>query len=109
MGCNVILLGFYKMISKKVRRHSGRKIAKIYHPKDCPYEFEWWSDWDDYRDSSRSPTDKTKLRKVPKGGPRYWNGESYDFFEREKYNKKIKKQVKIRKAQTKKFINIRNN
>lgn len=50
------------MITKKDRRHSGRKVDTPYHPEQEPYEKEYWSDWDDYRDSQRTPLTKDDMK-----------------------------------------------
>lgn len=91
------------MISRKIRRHSGRvyptttvKAKKRDIINACLDPQEHWSDWDDYRDSMRSPNDKTKLRKISaKKGAWY---QKLNIPERAKFNKKIKKETRIRKV-----------
>ena len=87
----------FLMSSKKNRRQSGRvtprstlKGKKEEIINECLEPQPFWDDWVDYRDGQRSPVDKTKLRKV------YRKLED-DYFEREKYNKKLKKLIKRRK------------
>lgn len=84
--------------NKKVRRHSGRytpnlemkgKFSEMISNAEEPQEE--YNDWLEYRDGYRGDSDRTKLVKG-KGG--FWQ----DKKEIEKNNKKIKKQLKIRKA-----------
>ncbi len=89
-------------LSHKDRRHSGRKYPKIFGPQrildeegifvDC-----YWNDWIDWRDSFRCNFDKTHLFKKRRGcfcmSPE----------EIRISNKKIKKQIAIRKAKKRKF------
>lgn len=88
------------MTTKKDRRHSGRTYQKpIIKTKKqdiinkCLEPQEHWSDWNDYRDGQRGPVDKTKLREVSKGLK-----DEDDYFERRRYNKKIKREIRIRKS-----------
>ena len=93
------------MATKKDRRHSGwitpistikAKRSEIIN--ECLEPQPHYSDWDDYRDSQRSPSDKTKLRKTSKG-----LDDNDDYFKRRRYNKKIKREIKIRKVRKKIF------
>lgn len=87
--------------NRKERRHSGRKYPYCSYPNWLLEEngiiLDWyWDDWVDYRDGFRDCRDKNKLRKQ---GRSYW-------MEREeviRWNDKIKKQIKIRKAKKKRI------
>ena len=82
------------MISKKQRRHDGRKVTKIYNPKELPYEETKWDDWGERRDGLRGYDDKTKIRNKDMNFS--------DTLEVERYNKKNKKLLKrrmLRKAE----------
>jgi hypothetical protein len=50
------------VISRHDRRHSGRRTAKIYHPEIYPYEWDWYDDWNNYRDGMRDLGDRSKIR-----------------------------------------------
>lgn len=84
--------------NRKTRRHSGRYTPQL-HQKGKFSEIianaeeprEEYDNWRNYRDGFRDCGDKTKLRKK-KGG--FWIDEE----EIKKFNKKIKKQIAIRKA-----------
>jgi len=84
--------------NKKVRRHSGRYTPLI-HQKgkfsdmiaDAEEPIEEYDDWMEYRDGQRGDYDKTKLRK-DKGS--LWQDEE----EVRKINKKIRKQLAIKRA-----------
>lgn len=77
----------FAIMNRKIRRHDGRQIEKIYHPEEFPYERTFWNDWNDYRDGWREwwPKDKTRFR--PEGITSRYNEEI------KKNNKKIKKQL----------------
>jgi hypothetical protein len=77
------------MVNKKDRRHSGRIISVIYNPKDNPYEETYWNDWIDYRDGFRFNSDKSLIRNK--------NASYSGCFNIDKYNKKNKKMLIIRK------------
>ncbi len=88
--------------NKKVRRHSGRKYPKIFGPQrildeEGIFVDYYWDDWGDYRDCWRHSSDKTHFF-------RKWRGCCLDEEEVYKINKKIKKQIAIRKAKKRKSI-----
>ena len=53
------------MVTKKVRRHSGREENVVYDPQQ-PYESIRWSEWDNYRDGMRDiwPGDVTLFKRL---------------------------------------------
>ena len=81
------------VITRHDRRHSGRKVAVIYHPEKYPYEWEWWSDWDDYRDGQRNLTDRSRIR--PTKGLAQWFIDNCEIVQD---NWKLKRKEKIRRA-----------
>jgi hypothetical protein len=85
------------VITRHDRRHSGRRIAKIYHPEKYPDEFEWWDDWTDYRDGQRAPIDRSKIR--PTRGIAQWFLDNMHILHD---NLKIKIKEKIRRIRKKK-------
>lgn len=82
------------MVTKKDRRHSGRKVIVIPHPEKYPYENTYWDDWSDYRDGFRGSRDKTLIRKR---GPGYGRYKKFDP-EVARINEKLKRYAQIRKA-----------
>ena len=80
------------VVTRHDRRHSGRRVAKIYHPENNPLEFEWWDDWTDFRDGQRSPVDGSKIR--PEKGLAQW---FIDHCHIKEYNKKLKLKERIRR------------
>ena len=80
------------MKTKKDRRNSGRVFSRIVNPiEDCYcYCKEYWNDWVDYRDGLRGYGDKTKLRSIHMAFS--------DFLNVARWNMKIKKQIRIRRA-----------
>ena len=82
------------MVTKKDRRHSGRKVIVIPHPEDNPCEKTYWDDWSNYRDGFRGSRDKTLIRKRGPGYGRYPKLNP----EIARINEKLKKHAKIRKA-----------
>lgn len=90
-------------ISRKVRRHSGRKYPKQFYPQKLLEENliepePNWDDWKDYRDGLRNTYGGNKLIR---GG--FSNRGSGDE-EIGQSNKKIRKQIWIRMARKLKFI-----
>ena len=87
-------------LSKKQRRHSGRRYPKIFGPqrildKEGIFVDYYWDEWMDWRDGWRYGSDKTHLFKK---GCSWMSRE-----ERKKSNNKIKKQIVIRNAKKRKF------
>lgn len=82
-----------KILSKKDRRNSGRQEDINYDPINCPYYFEYWDDWNDYRDCMRSGNlgDGSKILN-PKGIFYCWDENL------PRRNKKNKMLLKRRKA-----------
>ncbi len=87
--------------NKKIRRHSGRRYTKIFGPQrildeEGIFVDYYWDDWADYRDGWRHNGNMTHLFKNGRGcscmSPE----------EIEESNKKIKKQIAIRKAKKRK-------
>jgi len=85
------------MPTRKDRRHSGRtypestiKGKKKEIVDKCLEPAEQWDDWIEHRDGCRGYDDKTRIR------PKQMS--HADVFEVEKYNKKNKKLLKVRKA-----------
>ncbi|MBW2982349.1 hypothetical protein KY343_05700 [Candidatus Woesearchaeota archaeon] len=74
--------------TKKVRRHSGRKTISS-SCEGCP-DITLYDEWLNYRDSARGYNDKTKLNN--KGGYHF------EYWSWDRWNKKIKRDLKIRKA-----------
>jgi hypothetical protein len=100
LTCNEDLVGaspagsFY-MITRKERRHSGRETAELLIPakiarEECIENIQYWDDWNDWRDGMRHNGDNTMLR-----SSNMCCAKSFDV---DKYNVKIKKQIKIREA-----------
>lgn len=86
--------------NKKVRRHSGRIYPKIFGPQrildeEGIFVDYYWNDWFDWRDGWRHGSDQTHLFKNGRGCSCMSPGEI------RKSNKKIKKQIAIRKAKKK--------
>lgn len=84
-------------MNRKKRRHSGRvaplptvKAKKEVLINECLEPQEFYDDWEDYRDGFRGDNDKTKLQSE--------NAYFAENFEVKRWNKKIKRQIKIRKA-----------
>ncbi|MFA5857409.1 MAG: hypothetical protein WC867_08665 [Candidatus Pacearchaeota archaeon] len=80
------------LISKKDRRHSGRRTYFI-NDNDYPYLETKWDDWRDYRDSFRGNNDRTLIKKSALGYGRINKEPKID-----KNNKKLKRYYKIRKT-----------
>ena len=78
------------MARTKDRRNSGRWTPTIYDPKEEPYETVYWDDWNDWRDGFRFPNDNSQLRSLHT----WWS----ERLEIKKYNEKLKKLFKRRKA-----------
>jgi len=76
--------------TKKDRRNSGRKVLKIYHPEELPYETVYWDNWIDFRDGMRGYNDHTKI--MPQKAC------LSDWFDAKRWNKKNKRMAKIREA-----------
>lgn len=83
--------------TQKTRRHSGRvtPLSTIRHKKpeiieECLEPQEMYNDWENFRDGFRGYDDRTKLRDK--------NMRLGEYFEVERWNKKIKKQNKVREA-----------
>lgn len=49
------------MLTKKDRRHSGRKTIHV-NDKDYPYQETFWDDWNDYRDGFRGSRDRSLIK-----------------------------------------------
>jgi hypothetical protein len=99
---NIIYSKFF--LSKKDKRHSGRCYPKLFYPQRVLEEnyifVDWyWGDWVDYRDGFRDCSDKNKLRKE---NGSYWD----DMSDIKRWNKKIKRQISIRKSKNYKFTII---
>lgn len=82
--------------TRKVRRHSGRKYARVLGPQkildhDGVFLDYFWDDWHDYRDGMR---DRTQWKGYPRS---FWDEEEVIII-----NKKLLKHLKIRKARRKK-------
>ena len=84
-------------INKKIRRHSGRitpgvvkGINKQFLIDNCIEPQSYWDDWMDYRDGQRNYDDRSKLRSKFSYCAKY--------LKVSKWNKKIKKKLKIRKC-----------
>lgn len=90
----------YPRASKKDRRHDGWQTASnlIRMPKkwiidNCLEPVVFWDDWSEYRDGGRGYGDKTKFHN--KGSY------CYNCYDWRRYDKKIARQLKIRKAKKK--------
>ena len=82
------------MKNSKKRRHSGRKIIDKEFDEGIDYR-ECYDEWNNYRDGYRRVgKDRTKKQ------PTNINKEHYGFTESKKVNKKIKKNLIIRKKKT---------
>ena len=82
------------MISKKDRRHSGRKYTIIPHPENYPYEEEKYNEWNNYRDGIRNPIDRSKIRPI-RGISQYFIKTCHIYSD----NIKLKRKRLIRKIQ----------
>ncbi|MBU2539921.1 hypothetical protein KJ786_02070 [Patescibacteria group bacterium] len=82
---------FYKMKTKKDRKHSGRKTIFV-SDDNYPFQETFWDDWNDYRDGFRGSKDRTLIRKSGQG-----YGKKKLEPEVDKSNKKLRKYAKIRK------------
>jgi len=80
------------MVTRKDRRHSGRRYEKICHPENFPYERQLYDEWTNYRDGQRSPVDRSKIR--PTRGLSDWFIKNCHIVED---NLKLKKKEKIRR------------
>lgn len=76
-------------ITKKDRRHSGRKT--IFIDGEYPFMETFYDDWFDYRDGFRDSSDSKKLIKEKSG---FWYISNK---ERKELNNKIKKLLQIKK------------
>lgn len=79
----------------KTRRHDGRKYPRLLYPQmlleDAGVFTDWeWDNWTEYRDGFR---DRSRMWKYPCCF--YWEEHLIDWVE---LRKKIKRQIKIRKA-----------
>lgn len=91
-------------LTKKQRRHSGWRTPQILHKtmkyseiiEQCLEPQICYDDWDNYRDGLRCNQDKTHFFKK-------WRACCFDEEEVYQINKKIKKQLAIRKAKKGKF------
>ncbi|MDP2925860.1 MAG: hypothetical protein Q8N99_05805 [Nanoarchaeota archaeon] len=87
------------MITKKDRRHSGRKTI-CSQDNGYPYQETKWDNWSDYRDGFRGSKDKTLIRKRGIGyGSSF--GKNLDS-KIKRNNLKLKKYYKIRMARKEK-------
>jgi hypothetical protein len=88
----------YPRPTKKDRRHSGRETF-FWDDDDYPTQLTFYDDWKNYRDGLRwrSRNDKTKLFNLP------CCNDSEHLEEFKELNKKIKKQLSIRRARKKKY------
>jgi len=84
-------------MNRKKRRHSGRvtpnstiKLKKSKLIEECLEPKEMYDDWTNYRDGFRGYDDRTKLRSDKSCFAK--------FLDIKRWNKKIKKLIKIRKA-----------
>lgn len=77
------------MVSKKERRHSGRKAIFV-DDLDYPTQFDFYSEWDNWRDGMRFDPDETHIRSPRMLGN--WKEESIT-----DRNKKLLKHLMIRK------------
>lgn len=80
----------FVMVTKKDRRHSGRRVDKVKDRDNLIYAIEFWSDWVEYRDGFRNPCDRSLIK-----NPNINFAESYEI---PRWNKKLKRLVKVRKA-----------
>lgn len=94
--CYLLVLLFI-MATKKVRRHSGRtypkcmvKEKKVVIINECLDPQPIWDDWIEYRDGARGYPDRTKIRPE--------HAMFTDFYDVKRWNKKIKRELKIRMA-----------
>ncbi len=85
-------------LTKKQRRHSGWRTPRICGKmkyseiiEQCLEPQKYWDNWFDYRDGWRYNSDRTHFF-------RKWRGCCFDEEEIYEINKKIKKQLAIRKA-----------
>ncbi len=92
----------FSKLNKKARRHSGRYTPQIFEKgkisemiANAEEPKEEYDDWVEYRDGYRGDSDGTKLMK---GKGSFWQ----DPEEIKKRNKKIRKQLAIRKAKKEK-------
>jgi hypothetical protein len=85
------------MVTKKDRRHNGWVIPAL--AVKCPKKIlidqciepqPFWDDWMERRDGMRSPVDKTKIRNPA--------ADTFGHLEIKKYNRKLKRELKIREA-----------
>jgi hypothetical protein len=89
-------------MNKKVRRNSGRKEGRLLGKNSIDIEEGieptiYWDDWKDHRDGLRFNSDRKHLFKR---GNKFIDEEKI-----KKINKKIKKQIKIRRAKKLKHCN----
>lgn len=80
------------VITRKDRRHSGRKYDVIYHPEKFPYEQENYDEWNNFRDGQRAPIDRSRIR--PTKGIAQW---FIDHCHVKSDNQKLKRKEKIRR------------
>ena len=74
------------MMNKKTRRHSGRKTINYFTDHNENHSITYWDDWMDYRDSQRNVYDDRTLKQKGRHIDTKINS-----------NKKIVKQIKLRK------------
>lgn len=79
------------MKTNKVRKDSGRKYTKIFHPKEFPFEELKFDNWENYRDGLRDsiPGDQTLIHNCKC---------QYCVDENKANNSKIKHKLSIRSA-----------
>lgn len=88
-------------MNSKKRRHSGRVtpdsilgMKKNEIIENCLEPQEYWDDWEDYRDGFRGDDDRKMLR-----NPFMFNAVGFDV---EKWNRKLRKLLLIRKTRKEK-------
>jgi hypothetical protein len=84
-------------MNKKQRRHDGWissastiKAKRSSIIAECLEPHEFWDDWEDYRDGLRGYDDRTRIRPE--------HSMFSDYFQVKRWNKKLKRMLKIRKA-----------
>ena len=80
--------------AKSVKKRSGRRYTVVYHPEKYPYEEQYWDEWRDYRDGTRSPVDRSRIR--PTKGLAQWFIDNCHIISD---NRKLKRKEKIRRQQ----------